>query len=201
MPTWLEAGLWGLLGGRRARHRRPDRLVHPRPAQGRRVGDGLRLRRAHLRGRLRPHGGGGDTGGLVATAFGFLGGAVVYLAANLLLARRGARHASGRGSSSRRSRSSRAAGRPSRSERCSTASPSPSSWAGPAGRSDGEPVGAGRRVHLQRARGAVERRRHEAQRPLRPLRLRRLGRHRVASGLAALLGYVPLGGAARRRSR
>ena len=33
-----------------------------------------------------------DTGGLPATALGFLGGAVVYLAANLVLARRGARH-------------------------------------------------------------------------------------------------------------
>jgi len=32
------------------------------------------------------------SGGMPATASGFLGGAVVYLAANLLLARRGARH-------------------------------------------------------------------------------------------------------------
>jgi ZIP family zinc transporter len=33
-----------------------------------------------------------ETGGLAATAVGFLGGAVVYLAANALLARRGAQH-------------------------------------------------------------------------------------------------------------
>ena len=69
-----------------------------------------------------------DTGGLRPTAIGFLGGAVVYLAANAALARHGARHRKRSGTaearSSRRRTSSPAAAPPSPSAHCSTASPS-----------------------------------------------------------------------------
>ena len=92
MPTWLEAGLWGLLGG--------GALV-----LGALIAWSLRVPQAVIAS-VMAFGSGvlisavafdlmaeaARTGGLVATACGFLAGAAVYLAANLLLARRGARH-------------------------------------------------------------------------------------------------------------
>src|SRR3954464_9406590 len=92
MPTWLEAGLWGLLGGGALLIgaavawfvRVPSRVIASVMA----FGSGVLI--SALAFDLTEDA--ADTGGFVATASGFLGGAVVYLAANLVLARRGARH-------------------------------------------------------------------------------------------------------------
>ena len=92
MPTWLQAGLWGLLGG--------GALVI-----GALVAWFVRVPQAVVAG-VMAFGSGvlisavafdlmeeaAATGGLGPAAAGFVGGAVVYLAANALLARRGARH-------------------------------------------------------------------------------------------------------------
>jgi zinc transporter, ZIP family len=92
MPTWVEAGLWGLLGG--------GALVigaliawftpvSPKVvASVMAFGSGVLISAVAFD--LMEEA--ARTGGLAATAFGFLGGAVVYLAANLALARHGARH-------------------------------------------------------------------------------------------------------------
>jgi ZIP family zinc transporter len=92
MPVWLEAGLWGLLGG--------GALVLgalvawfvpvPRPvvATVMAFGSGVLVSAVAFDLMQRA----ADTGGLFPTALGFLGGALVYLAANAVLARRGARH-------------------------------------------------------------------------------------------------------------
>ena len=92
MPTWLEAGLWGLLGG--------GALIigalvawvtHVRTkvvASVMAFGSGVLISAVAfdlMQEAVR-------TGGLLATASGFLGGALVYLAANLVLAGYGARH-------------------------------------------------------------------------------------------------------------
>ena len=92
MPTWLEAGLWGLLGG--------GALIigalvawvtHVRTkvvASVMAFGSGVLISAVAfdlMEEAVR-------TGGLLATASGFLGGALVYLAANLVLAGYGARH-------------------------------------------------------------------------------------------------------------
>ncbi|MGY1811336.1 ZIP family metal transporter [Blastococcus sp. SYSU D00820] len=92
MPTWVEAGLWGLLGG--------GALV-----LGALVAWFVRVPPAVI-ATVMAFGSGvlvsavafdlvqeaADTGGLGATAIGFLGGALAYVGANALLARRGARH-------------------------------------------------------------------------------------------------------------
>ncbi|MGY1770147.1 ZIP family metal transporter [Blastococcus sp. SYSU D00813] len=92
MPEWVEAGLWGLLGG--------AALV-----LGALVAWFVRVPRGVIAS-VMAFGSGvlisavafdlvaeaADTGGLGPTATGFLGGAVAYLGANALLARRGARH-------------------------------------------------------------------------------------------------------------
>src|ERR687884_1897880 len=92
MPTWLEAGLWGLLGG--------GALVI-----GALIAWFLRVPQAVIAS-VMAFGSGvlisavafdlvqeaADTGGLLPTAIGFLGGALAYLGANALLARHGARH-------------------------------------------------------------------------------------------------------------
>jgi ZIP family zinc transporter len=92
MPTWLEAGLWGLLGG--------GALVvgaliawfttvSPKVvASVMAFGSGVLISAVAFDLMEEAV----KTGGLVATASGFLGGASVYLAANLALNRRGARH-------------------------------------------------------------------------------------------------------------
>jgi len=92
MPTWLEAGLWGLLGGGALIlgaliawfTRVPAKVVASVMAFGSgvlisAVAFDLMEEAVH-------------TGGLGPTASGFVGGAVVYLAANIVLARHGARH-------------------------------------------------------------------------------------------------------------
>ncbi len=92
MPTWVEAGLWGLLAG--------GALV-----VGAAVAWSARVPRIVVAG-VMAFGAGvlisalafdlideaEQTGGLTATAVGFLLGAVAYVAANSYLARRGARH-------------------------------------------------------------------------------------------------------------
>jgi len=92
VPEWIVAGLWGLVGG--------AALV-----LGALVAWFLRVPQAVVAA-VMAFGAGVlvsaiafdlmeeavQTGGLAATASGFLGGAVAYLAANAALARRGARH-------------------------------------------------------------------------------------------------------------
>jgi len=92
VPVWVEAGLWGLLGG--------AALV-----LGAAVAWLVRVPQAVVAG-VMAFGSGvlisavafdlmeeaAETGGLGPTAIGFLGGALVYLGANAALARRGARH-------------------------------------------------------------------------------------------------------------
>jgi ZIP family zinc transporter len=92
VPQWLEAGLWGLVGG--------GALV-----VGAAVAWWVRVPRAAVAG-VMAFGAGvlisalafdlvdeaERTGGLAATALGFCAGAVGYVAANAVLARRGARH-------------------------------------------------------------------------------------------------------------
>jgi ZIP family zinc transporter len=92
MPVWLQAGLWGLLGGGALVlgalvawfTRVPPDVVAAVMA----FGSGVLISAVAFDLMAEA----ADTGGLVPTAAGFLGGAVVYLAANALLARRGAQH-------------------------------------------------------------------------------------------------------------
>ena len=92
MPGWLEAGAWGLLGGAALVVgaavawfvRVPARVVAAVMA----FGSGVLI--SALAFDLAQEA--ADTGGLVATVVGFLAGAVVYVLANVVLARRGARH-------------------------------------------------------------------------------------------------------------
>ncbi len=92
MPTWVEAGLWGLLGGGALVVGALIAWLTPVPvkvvASVMAFGSGVLISAVAFD--LMEEA--ADTGGLPATAAGFLGGAVVYLAANLALARRGARH-------------------------------------------------------------------------------------------------------------
>ena len=92
MPVWLEAGLWGLLGGGALVLGAlvawfvdvPPKVVASVMA----FGSGVLISTVAFD--LMEEA--AASGGLTATATGFLAGAVVYLLANLALARRGARH-------------------------------------------------------------------------------------------------------------
>ncbi|MDT0214213.1 ZIP family zinc transporter [Rothia sp. ARF10] len=92
MPVWAQAGLWGLLAGGALVIgaavawfvRVPQRVVATIMAFG--AGVLISALSFDLVDEAE------RTGGLVPTAGGFLAGAVVYVAANVLLARRGARH-------------------------------------------------------------------------------------------------------------
>jgi zinc transporter, ZIP family len=92
VPTWLEAGLWGLVGGGALvvgalvawLTRVPPKVVASVMA----FGSGVLISAVAFDLMEEAQ----RTGGLVATGLGFLGGAGVYLSANLVLARRGARH-------------------------------------------------------------------------------------------------------------
>jgi ZIP family zinc transporter len=92
MPTWLEAGLWGLLGGGALVIGALIAWFTPVPrkvvASVMAFGSGVLISAVAFD--LMEEA--ARTGGLVATASGFLAGAVLYLAADLALARRGARH-------------------------------------------------------------------------------------------------------------
>ena len=92
MPVWLEAGLWGLLAGAALVVgaavgwfvRVPPRVVAGVMAYG----SGVLISALAFELVAEAN----DQGGLTATAGGFLAGAVAYVAANVVLARRGARH-------------------------------------------------------------------------------------------------------------
>jgi zinc transporter, ZIP family len=92
VPTWLEAGLWGLLGGGALVIgaliawflQVPPAVVAAVMA----FGSGVLISAVAFDLMAEA----AETGGLGPTALGFVGGAVVYLAANALLARHGARH-------------------------------------------------------------------------------------------------------------
>jgi zinc transporter, ZIP family len=92
MPVWLEAGLWGLLGGAAlvlgaavAWFLRVPQVV---VASVMAFGSGVLISAVAFD--LMEEA--AQTGGLLPTAVGFLGGAAAYLGANALLARHGARH-------------------------------------------------------------------------------------------------------------
>ena len=92
MPTWLEAGLWGLLGGGALvigaviawSVRVPKGVIASVMA----FGSGVLISAVAFDLMQEA----ADTGGLLPAAIGFLGGALAYLAANAALARHGARH-------------------------------------------------------------------------------------------------------------
>ncbi|MEU0508368.1 ZIP family zinc transporter [Amycolatopsis sp. NPDC006125] len=92
MPEWLEAGVWGLVSGAALVigaavawfARVPSRVVAWIMAFG--AGVLISALAFDLVDEAE------RTGGLLPTAFGFLGGAVAYVLANVALARRGARH-------------------------------------------------------------------------------------------------------------
>lgn len=92
MPVWLEAGLWGLLGGGALVLGAlvawfadvPPKVVASVMA----FGSGVLISTVAFD--LMEEA--AASGGLTATATGFLAGAVAYVLANLALARRGARH-------------------------------------------------------------------------------------------------------------
>ena len=92
MPTWLEAGLWGLLGGGALVLgalvawfvRVPQTVIASVMA----FGSGVLISAVAFDLMAEA----ADRGGLTPAAIGFLVGAVAYLAANAALARHGARH-------------------------------------------------------------------------------------------------------------
>lgn len=92
MPLWLQAGLWGLVaGGALVVGAAVAWVVHvPQRVVASVMAFGAGVLISALSFDLVTEA--ADTGGLVPTVLGFLGGAVVYVAANVLLARRGARH-------------------------------------------------------------------------------------------------------------
>jgi ZIP family zinc transporter len=92
MPVWLQAGLWGLLGGAAlvlgaaiAWFLRVPQVV---VASVMAFGSGVLISAVAFDLMQEA----AETGGLLPTAVGFAGGAIAYVAANGLLARRGARH-------------------------------------------------------------------------------------------------------------
>jgi ZIP family zinc transporter len=92
MPTWLQAGLWGLLAGGALVIGATIAWFVPVPrkvvASVMAFGAGVLI--SALAFDLVDEA--ETSGGLVPTVIGFMAGAAVYVAANLLLARHGARH-------------------------------------------------------------------------------------------------------------
>jgi zinc transporter, ZIP family len=92
VPTWLEAGLWGLLGGGALVLgalvawflRVPQTVIASVMA----FGSGVLISAVAFDLMAEA----AATGGLLPTSIGFVGGALAYVAANAVLARRGARH-------------------------------------------------------------------------------------------------------------
>ncbi|MGY1601485.1 ZIP family metal transporter [Geodermatophilus sp. SYSU D00815] len=92
MPTWVEAGLWGLLGGAALVLgalvawfvRVPQAVIASVMA----FGSGVLVSAVAFDLMQEA----AETGGLAAAGFGFLAGSLAYVGANALLARRGARH-------------------------------------------------------------------------------------------------------------
>lgn len=92
MAVWIEAGLWGLLaGGALVIGALIAWFVHvPRPVVSAVMAFGAGVLISALSFDLVDDAERG--GGLLATTIGFLGGAIAYVGANVVLARRGARH-------------------------------------------------------------------------------------------------------------
>ena len=92
MPEWLQAGGWGLLGGAALVVGAAIAWFVPVPAKvvATVMAFGAGVLVSALSFDLAQEA--ADTGGLLPTVGAFLAGAVAYLGANLLLARRGARH-------------------------------------------------------------------------------------------------------------
>jgi len=92
VPTWVEAGLWGLLGGGAlvlgALVAWFARVPQAAIASVMAFGSGVLISAVAFD--LMEEA--ARTGGLLPTAIGFLGGALTYLGANAALARHGARH-------------------------------------------------------------------------------------------------------------
>jgi zinc transporter, ZIP family len=92
VPVWLEAALWGLLGGGAlvlgALVAWFARVPQPVIASVMAFGSGVLISAVAFDLMLEA----ADTGGLLPTAIGFLGGALAYVGANAILARHGARH-------------------------------------------------------------------------------------------------------------
>jgi zinc transporter, ZIP family len=92
VPVWLEAALWGLLGGGAlvlgALVAWFARVPQPVIATVMAFGSGVLISAVAFDLMLEA----ADTGGLLPTAIGFLGGALAYVGANAVLARHGARH-------------------------------------------------------------------------------------------------------------
>jgi ZIP family zinc transporter len=92
MPTWAEAGLWGLLGGAALVIGALIAWFLPVPrvviASVMAFGSGVLISAVAFDLMQEA----AEAGGLTATAIGFVAGAAVYLLANALLARHGARH-------------------------------------------------------------------------------------------------------------
>ena len=92
MPTWVQAGLFGLLGGGAlvlgALVAWFARVPQPVIATVMAFGSGVLISAVAFDLMLEA----ADTGGLLPTAIGFLGGALAYVGANAILARQGARH-------------------------------------------------------------------------------------------------------------
>jgi ZIP family zinc transporter len=92
VPTWREAGLWGLLGGGALVLgalvawflRVPQTVIASVMA----FGSGVLISAVAFDLMAEA----AETGGLLPTSIGFVGGALAYVAANAALARRGARH-------------------------------------------------------------------------------------------------------------
>lgn len=92
MPVWVEAGLWGLVaGGALVVGAAVAWVVRvPRPVVAGVMAFGAGVLVSALAFDLVDEA--ERSGGLPATLVGFLGGAVAYVAGNVVLARRGARH-------------------------------------------------------------------------------------------------------------
>jgi ZIP family zinc transporter len=92
VPTWLEAGLWGLLGGAALLIGAVIAwfLTVPQAVIASVMSFGSGVLISAVAFDLMQEA--ADRGGLLPTAIGFLGGALAYLAANAALARHGARH-------------------------------------------------------------------------------------------------------------
>jgi zinc transporter, ZIP family len=92
VPVWLEAALWGLLGGGAlvlgALVAWFARVPQPVIATVMAFGSGVLISAVAFDLMLEA----ADTGGLLPTSIGFLGGALAYVGANAILARHGARH-------------------------------------------------------------------------------------------------------------